>query len=24
LVASTYGYDNLEAVFLSLAETHGR
>lgn len=24
LVASTYGYDNLEDVFLSLAESHGR
>ena len=24
IVASTYGHDNLEDVFLSLAETHGR
>jgi ABC-2 type transport system ATP-binding protein len=24
VVAATYGYDNLEDVFLSLAETHGR
>jgi ABC-2 type transport system ATP-binding protein len=24
IVAATYGYDNLEDVFLSLAETHGR
>jgi ABC-2 type transport system ATP-binding protein len=24
IVAATYGYDNLEEVFLSLAETHGR